>query len=50
MKAFDRVLLAALWATIMKYNTSAKLIRVIKHLYDKATSAVLFNGNIGDWF
>ena len=25
-------------------------IRVIKHLYDKAHSAVLFNGSIGDWF
>ena len=25
-------------------------IRVIKHLYDKAPSAVLFNGSIGDWF
>ena len=33
-----------------KYNISANLIRVIKHLYDKATIAVLFNGNIGDWF
>ena len=29
---------------------SANLIWVIKHLYDKATSAVLFNGSIGDWF
>ena len=26
------------------------LIRVIKHLYDKAISAVLFNRSIGDWF
>ena len=25
-------------------------IRVIKNLYDKATSAVLFNSSIGDWF
>ena len=33
-----------------KYNISANLIRVIKHLYNKATSAVLFNGTIGDWF
>ena len=33
-----------------KYNISAKLIRAIKHLFDKATSAVLFNGSIGDWF
>ena len=33
-----------------KYNISANLIRVTKHLYDKATSAVLFKSNIGDWF
>ena len=33
-----------------KYNISANLIRVIKHLYDKASSAVLFNSSIGDWF
>ena len=49
-KAFDRVWHAALWATMKKYNISANLIRVIKHLYDKATSAVLFNSSIGDWF
>ena len=33
-----------------KYNISATFIRVIKNLYDKANSAVLFNGSIGDWF
>ena len=33
-----------------KYNISANLIRVIKNPYDKATSAVLFNGSIGDGF
>ena len=33
-----------------KYNISANIIRVIKNLYDKATSAVLFNSSIGDWF
>ena len=49
-KAFFRVWHAALWATMKKYNISANLIRVIKHLYDKATSAVLFNSSIGDWF
>ena len=31
-----------------KYNLSTNLIRVIKNLYDKATSAVLFNSSIGD--
>ena len=33
-----------------KYNISINLIRVTKKLYDKATSAVLFNGSIEDWF
>ena len=33
-----------------KYNISKNLIRVIKNLYDKATSAVLFNSSIGDRF
>ena len=49
-KAYDRVWHVALWATMKKYNISTKLIRVIKNLYDKATSAVLFNSSIGDWF
>ena len=49
-KAFDRVWHAALWATMKKYNISTNLIKVIKNLYNKATSAVLLNGNIGDWF
>ena len=33
-----------------KYNISTNLLRVIKNLYDKATSAVLFNSSIRDWF
>ena len=49
-KAFDRVWHAALWATMKKDNISTNLIQVIKKLYNKATSAVLFNGSIGDWF
>ena len=32
-----------------KYNISTNLIQVIKTLYNKATSAALFNGSIGDW-
>ena len=47
--AFDRVWNAVFSATMKKY-ISANLIRVIKNLYDKATSAVLFSSNIGDWF
>ena len=49
-KAFERVWHAALWATMKKCNNSTNLIRVIKNVYDKATSAVLFNSSIGDWF
>ena len=33
-----------------KYNISTNLVRVIRNLYDKATSAVLFNSTIGNWF
>ena len=33
-----------------KYNISTNLIQVIKNLYDKATSAVLFNSSIQGWF
>ena len=49
-KAFDRVWHVALRATTKKYNISTNLIQVIKNLYNKATSAVLFNSSIGDWF
>ena len=45
-----RVWHAALWATMRKYNISANLVRTIEQLYDKATSAVQMNGNIGEWF
>ena len=33
-----------------KYNISTNLVQVIKNLYNKATSAILFNSSIGDWF
>ena len=33
-----------------KYNISTNLIQVIKNLYNKATSVVLFNVSIRDWF
>ena len=35
---------------MMKYNIGSKLVRTIEHLYDNATSAVIFNSSIGDWF
>ena len=49
-KAFDRIWHAALWATMKKYNISTNLIWIIKHLYNKATSAVLFNSSTEDGF
>ena len=49
-KTFNRVWHAALWATMKKYNISTHLIQVIKNHYNKATSVVLFNSSIGDWF
>ena len=33
-----------------KYNISTNLIQAIRNLYNKASSAVLFNSSIGDWF
>ena len=33
-----------------KYNISTNLMQVIKNLYNKANSAILFNTSIGDWF
>ena len=41
---------AALWASIKLYNINTNLINAIQNLYDKATSAVWFNGSTGDWF
>ena len=49
-KAFDRVWHDALCATMRKYNIYASIIRAIDNLYNKARSAVLFNGNTGKWF
>ena len=49
-KAFDRVWHVALRATMRKNNINANIIRDIENLYDKAQSAVLFNGSTGDWF
>ena len=47
-KAFDGVWHAALWATMKMYNISTNLVQVIKTLSNKATSAVLLNGSIGN--
>ena len=49
-KAFDRVWHAALWATMNHYNINANLIHTIQSLYNKASSAVYLNGEVGEWF
>ena len=49
-KTFDRVWHAALWSTMKLYNINASLIKVIESLYSKATSAVYYNGSVGEWF
>ena len=48
-KAFDRVWHTALWATMRLYNINDNLIRTIECLYNKATSAVYSDSNIGEW-
>ena len=40
----------SLWETMRKYNIGVNLVRAIEHPYDKATSAVLINGTLGEWF
>ena len=49
-KAFNRVKHNELWATMKKYNIGQKLINTIKQLYAKASSAVLVQGTVSDWF
>ena len=36
--------------TLRLYNINTNLINAIQNLYDKATSAVCFNGSTGGWF
>ena len=49
-KAFDRVYHAVLWATMRLYNINDNPLRTIECLYNKATSAVYHDNNIGEWF
>ena len=38
------------WSIMKKCNIDNKLIDIIKHLYDNASSAILRKGAIGEWF
>jgi len=49
-KAFDRVWHDGLWRVLKEYNIDNRLIEVIKSLYDEATSTVLLNGNVDEFF
>ena len=49
-KTFNRVWHAAHWATMRLYNINTNLINAIRNLYEKATSAVCFNGRTEGWF
>ena len=49
-KAFDRVWHSALSATMRLHNINDNLIRTIECLYNKATSVVYHDNNIGEWF
>ena len=48
--AFDRGWQAALWATMRLHYINDNLIRTIECLYNKPTSAVYHDNNIGEWF
>ena len=49
-KAFDRVWHAGLWNIMRNYNIDEGLIETIETLYSNATSAVLVNNEIGEFF
>ena len=49
-KVFTRVWHAALSATMRLYSINDNLIITVECLYNKVTSAVYHNNNIGEWF
>ena len=49
-KSFDRIWHAALWDTMKRFNINARLIKVIHNLYEKAISAIYYEGKVGEWF
>ena len=49
-KAFDRVWHDGLWLVLRECNMDNWLIQVIKSLYDEATSTVVLNGSVKDFF
>lgn len=49
-KAFDRVWQAGLWQVMREFNFDNNIVKIIQALYDNASSAVLFNNQVGDFF
>ena len=49
-KAFDSVWRAGLWAKLLKYNITGKILKVIKNMYDNIKSCVNINGNTTSFF
>jgi hypothetical protein len=49
-KAFDRVWHDGLWQVLKGFNIEEGLVQVIQELYRDASSAVLLNGQIGNFF
>lgn len=49
-KAFDRIDREAIWRTLAKRNIPAKIVRLIRALYDNASCSVLHCGKLSDEF
>ena len=49
-KAFDRVWHEGLWHVMRSFGMEEGLIQIIQALYNNASSAVLLNSDIGDYF
>ena len=49
-KAFDRVWHDGLWQVLRGFNIDEGLVQVIQELYTNASSAVLLDGQIGEFF
>src|ERR1700712_5013063 len=49
-KAFDRIDREAIWNTLAKRNIPAKIIRLIRALYENASCSVLHCGKLSDKF
>ena len=49
-KAFDTVLHENLYAVLASYGVGAKIIRVIRAIYESEQSAVRIDGQLGAWW